>query len=223
MTDVAQLARLAWAPASAYGRARAGRTTPRLVPVAEALLLAALAVLLVLALLPTGESVLRKTVSVGVYGPYGQLVPLALALFGVSAHLFARAIRTSLAGQTGLACACLVGVWGTASAVDAVVRTNRTGAHTWHGEVHVALALAGFGAQVVAALLLPALLHRRSGTWSAPALTTALLVVAACVLSVLQPDGLAGLGERSMFAASAVWMVVAVRLGRPRRPQGAPP
>lgn len=223
MTDVAQLARLAWAPATAYGRARAARTTPRLVLLAETLLLAAIAVLVVLALLPTGRSVLRKTVSVGVYGPYGQLVPLALALFGISAHLFARAIRASLGGRTGLACACLVGVWGSASAVDAVVRTNRTGTHTWHGETHIALALAGFGAQLVAALLLPVLLHRRSGSWSAPALATAALVVAASVLSVLQPDGLTGLGERSMFVASALWMVVAVRLGPHRGPQGAPP
>lgn len=221
MTDVAQLARRAWAPASASGRVL-GRTAPRPVLLAEGLLLGAVAALLAHALLPTGESVLRKTISVGVYGPYGQLVPLALALFGISAHAFARAIRASLGGRTGLACACLVGVWGTASAVDAVVRTNRTGAHTWHGEVHIALALAGFGAQVVAALLLPVLLHRRSGTWSAAALAAALLVGAACVLSVLQPDGLTGLGERSMFLASAVWMLVAVRLGPGRRPQRAP-
>jgi hypothetical protein len=174
-------------------------------------------VLLSLALLPTGESCLSKTVSVAVYGPYGELVPLVLLVFGVGAAALGRALALRLNGRPGVICGRCVFVWATVSLIDAVVPTNPTGEHTVHGEVHIVLAITGLVAQVFVAVYYAVVLHRLHGRIPRPVLAAALFVLAAGGFFAAHPEGLAGLAERLLFASSAVWTITAVgAAGRPR-------
>lgn len=196
------------------------RRPPHLTVVGAAAMTLVVADLAALALLPTGASPLAKTVSVDVYGPYGELVPLALLLFGFGALALGRAIALCLRGRAGRLCGGLVAVWATVSLIDAVVPTNRSGRHTVHGEVHIGLAITGLVAQVVVAVAYPLVLRRREIGSSYAVLGTGVLVLAAGSFFAVHPAGLAGMAERCLFLTSAAWMVVGAVVARRGRPAG---
>lgn len=180
---------------------------------------ASAAVLVSLALLPTGSSFLARTVSAAVYGPYGELVSVALLLFGLGALALGLALAARVHGRAGRVCGGLVSVWATASMIDAFLRTNRIGVHTVRGESHIVLAIIGLVAQLIVASYLPLLLRRRTGRASYATFGSSVLVVAAGGFFALHPADLAGLAERSLLASSALWMIVNVRVAARLEPR----
>ncbi len=182
--------------------------TTRALSCVGAVLLAAMTVLLVLlATLPRHEPFLADTLSTDAYGPHSGLVLGALLLFGLAAACFAVVLVLRLRGPTGLACGLLVAVWGAASVFDAFVRTSRAHVGTSFGQLHTMLAVAGIVAQLVVSLVYLGVVRHRAGRVPGTVGLTTALVLAGEVFVAVHPDSLAGLSERVLIAASALWMI----------------
>ncbi len=187
------------------------RQTRTLEVLGVALLTVAVLLLVALAVLPGGSPVASTTLSVDVYGPRGDLVRVALFVFGVGTYVLAATFALELGGWLGRFAAGTAAVWATASAVDAFVSTSRTGQQSLHGLVHIAFAITGLLAQVVIAVAYPVLLRRRLHHVPLASGASSLFVVIAAALFFLGGrDGWVGAGERTVLFSSAVWMVVNV-------------
>lgn len=173
----------------------------------------AITLIAVLALLPTGESVVTQTVSVEVYGPGGLLVRVLLVSFGAGVLATAGTLAMRLRGRAGRTCAVLCSTWAAATLLDAFVTTSRPHEHSLHGLVHITLAVVGLLIQVVLAAIYPLLVRARLRRIPvASLLTSALVVGCGGFLLFASRAGDAGIAERVEFAASALWIAVTVRI-----------
>ncbi|HEY5336012.1 MAG TPA: DUF998 domain-containing protein [Mycobacteriales bacterium] len=199
-------------------RTGAAESVARALSYGGAGLLVAVTVLLVLlATLPGRQPFLATTVSSNAYGSHGGLVFSALLLFGLATAMFALALGLRLRGAAGVTCGLLVAVWAGAAVFDAFVpTTSRHHLGTAFGQVHTMIAVAGIVAQVIAALVYLRVVRRRLGRVSAQQLAVTGFVLAGAAFMALHPNSLAGLSERLLFAASAIWMLTSAWTAPPR-------
>lgn len=203
----------------AGGRLAAGPTTRAIAVVGAGLLVAVTVLLVLLAALPGRQPFLADTVSSNAYGSHGTLVFYVLLLFGLATAALALALGLRLRGPAGVVCGLLVAVWAGAAVFDAFVpTTSRRHVGTAFGQVHTMIAVAGIVAQVIAALVYLRVVRRRVGHLSALLLAVTGFVLAGVAFMALHPNSLAGLAERLLFAASAVWMLTSVQTAPPLTP-----
>jgi hypothetical protein len=180
----------------------------------SALFLAVLVLLVLLAALPGRPPFLANTISRDAYGPHGGLVFPVLLLFGLGTALFALCLGLRLRGTAGATCALLTGVLSVAAVYDAFVRTPAVHTGTAFGQVHTLLAVAGIVSQLVVALLFASVVRRRRGRLPPLLGWVTALVLAGVVFVAVHPNSLAGLSERLLFAASALWMLTSAHTAR---------
>jgi hypothetical protein len=174
------------------------------------------ALLVVLAMLPTGDSVTDQTISTYALGPYGELIRVALLCLGLGSYVVAAGFWRALRGPYGLALAALACVWATGCVLDSWVDTNPPGRTTTSGQIHLMAAFAAFAALIVAAFVFVGWAWRRTGGVPRGSVLTTAFVLAACGAQLAATDrafdAWGGMVERLVFASSICWMLAAARL-----------
>jgi hypothetical protein len=169
-----------------------------------------------LELLPSGEGPLQDTISMYALGPYGGILRVALLCLGVGSYGVAAKFWRSVGGRCGWLLGALTCVWATGSILDSCINPSPTGKRTWHGEIHVQIAVAAFAALVVAATVFALWLRVQQGRRFRSGLVPTLWVFGAAAAEiVVSGDRLiawGGLAERMVFISSVAWMFAAMKL-----------
>ena len=171
--------------------------------------------IVLLALLPTGVSTTRQTISAYALSPEGALLRIAFSCLAVGSLLAAYEFWRSIGGAWGRLLALLTGLWVLGDVLDTIISINPVGGHTVHGQIHAVVAVVAFSgvaATVVAFLgwLYSTAGHRRLVAVSASALAL-VAVVGELSVTVLSATFLAGVAERAFFLGALIWMVAARR------------
>lgn len=182
---------------------------------------------IVLQILPPHYSPIRQAESDLAVGPYGFIMNINFAVRGVLSLLMALALwkvlPRSAATRVGLV---LLSIWGVCSFLLAFFNTDILDdskvvpMHTWHGELHLVLALCAFIAVAVGELIVSLRLSRADILHPLKALAVTLSGLGILSLLALgRMHHLAGLTERVFLFLSLLWMaLLAVQLRTKAKP-----
>lgn len=183
--------------------------------IADAAYIVFVAVVVLLAFLPTGISATRQTISAYALSPDGDLLVLGFGCLALGSALAAYEFWRSVSGIWGVGLATLTAVWVCGAVIDTVVDVNPVGIRTLHGAVHAVVAVVAFSAVAVTVLVFLAWLRlgRGVGRLQAPAVVVSVLALVSVAfeltVTVLSLVPVAGTAERLYFGCALAWMTVA--------------
>lgn len=178
---------------------------------------------IIVQILPPHYSPIRQAESDLAVGPYGFIMNINFGIRGVLSLLMVLALSRifpkSAAARGGLV---LLAIWGVGSFLLAFFNTDIldyptvTPVHTWHGELHLLLALIAFMAAALGEFILSLTLSRANLLKSLRGVALTLSVLAIFALLVMaKMHHRGGLGERLFLLFTLLWMfVLAIRMRR---------
>jgi hypothetical protein len=170
------------------------------------------AVLVLLAFLPTGVSATSQTISAYALTPQGSLLRLAFSCLALGSGLAAYEFWRSIKGFWGKLIASLIGVWVIGAVIDTVISVNPSGGHAIHGQIHAVVAVVAFSAVAGTVIAFVTWVCRASDRRRVAIGASALALVAVVIeLSVTATSAtfMAGTAERAFFVSALVWMIAA--------------
>lgn len=178
---------------------------------------------IIVQMLPPHYSPIRQAESDLAVGPYGFIMNINFMIRGLLSCLMVFALSgifpKSVASRVGLV---FLALWSICSFLLAFFNTDILDdpkvmpTHTWHGELHLLLALIAFIAAAVGELILSLCLPQVDilKTLKGVALTLSILVILA-LLAMAKMHYRGGLAERIFLLFTLLWLfILAARIGR---------
>lgn len=171
--------------------------------------------IVLLAVLPTGVSATRQTISAYARSPQGDLLRLAFTCLAVGSALAAYEFWRAIPGTWGRLIASLTCLWVLGDVIDTLVEINPIGVSTVHGEIHAVVAVVAFSAVAATVLAFVGWLLCRAAARPVSTLVASVLALVAVafelVVTASSATFMAGSAERAFFFSSLIWMLAARR------------